>query len=55
MRPTRPDAVEVVAIFSAPGFEDFMRDTSAREGEQNIPLSQAEEDAVEKKHSHAVI
>jgi quercetin dioxygenase-like cupin family protein len=48
-------AVKLVAIFSAPGFEDSMRDTSAREGEKNVPLSQAEEDAVEKKHSHAVI
>jgi quercetin dioxygenase-like cupin family protein len=49
------DAVNLVAIFSAPGFEDFMRETSAREGEKNVPLSQAEEDAVEKKHSHDVI
>lgn len=48
-------AVKLVAVFSAPGFEDFMRDTSAREGEKNVPLSQAEEDAVEKKHAHAVI
>jgi len=49
------DAVNLIAIFSAPGFEDFMRDTSAREGEKNAPLSPAEEDAVEKKYSHAVI
>ena len=28
------DAIDRVAIFSAPGFEDFMRDTSAREGEE---------------------
>jgi quercetin dioxygenase-like cupin family protein len=48
-------AVNLLAIFSAPGFEDFMRDTSAREGDKNVPLSQAEEDAVEKKYSHAVI
>src|SRR6202035_5511703 len=41
--------------FSRPGFEDFMRDTSAREGEKHFPLSQAEQDAVEKKYSHAVI
>jgi quercetin dioxygenase-like cupin family protein len=40
---------------SAPGFEDFMRDTSVREGEKNVPVSQAEEDAVEKKYSHAVM
>ena len=49
------DAFNLVAIFSAPGFEDFMRETSAGEGEKNVPLSQAEEDAVEKKHAHAVI
>lgn len=49
------DAIHLLAIFSAPGFEDFMRDTSAREEEKNVPLSQAEEDAVEKKYSHAVI
>ena len=49
------DAINLVAIFSAPGFEDFMRETSAGEGEKNVPLSQAEEDAVEKKHAHAVI
>jgi len=49
------DAIKLVAIFSAPGFEDFMRETSAGEGEKNVPLSQAEEDAVEKKHAHAVI
>jgi quercetin dioxygenase-like cupin family protein len=49
------DAINLVAIFSAPGFEDLMRDTSVREGEKNVPLSQAEEDAVEKKHFHVVI
>ena len=49
------DAINLVAIFSKPGFEDFIRETSAREGEKNVPLSQAEEDAVEKKHSHDVV
>jgi quercetin dioxygenase-like cupin family protein len=49
------DPANLIAIFSAPGFEDFMRDTSAREGEKNVPLSQADEDAVEKKYSHTVI
>jgi quercetin dioxygenase-like cupin family protein len=49
------DAMSFVAIFSAPGFEDFMRDVSAREGEKNVPLSQAENDQIEKKHAHAVI
>lgn len=39
-----PDPVSAVAIFSALGFEQFMRVTSAREGEENVPLSKAEND-----------
>jgi quercetin dioxygenase-like cupin family protein len=49
------DGISVAVAFSAPGFEDFMRATSVREGEKNVPLSQAEEDEVEKKHLHAVM
>lgn len=49
------EAVLLVCIFSAPGFEGFMRDTTVREGEKNIPMSKAEEDAVEKKHAHIVV
>ncbi len=47
-------AISLVCIFSAPGFEDFMRDTSVREGEKNLPMSTTEEDKIEKKYSHAV-
>jgi hypothetical protein len=32
-----------------------MRDTSVREGEESVPVSQAGEDAVEKKYAHAVL
>lgn len=49
------DAVSFVCIFSAPGFEQFMRETSAREGEKNVPLTQAENEEMEKKHAHDVI
>ena len=49
------EAIRAVAVFSAPGFEEFMRETSVLEGEQNVPLTKAENDAAEKKHSHAVI
>lgn len=42
-------------IFSAPGFEAFMRDESVREGEKNVPVSGAEDDELQKKHSQAVI
>jgi hypothetical protein len=40
---------------SAPGFDEFMRAGSVREGETNVPLSSAEDEEIQKKHSHAVI
>jgi len=49
------DAVSFVCVFSAPGFEQFMRETSVREGEKNVALTQAENDEMEKKHAHDVI
>jgi quercetin dioxygenase-like cupin family protein len=49
------EVINTVFIFSAPGFEDFMRAESVREGEKIIPLSKAEDDAIMKRHSHAVI
>jgi quercetin dioxygenase-like cupin family protein len=47
--------ISAVAIFSAPGFEEFMRETSVREGEKNVPMTEAENDAAEKKHAHDVV
>jgi len=49
------DDIKALAIFSSPGFEDYMREASVREGEKNIPLSEAEDAAIAKKHTHAVI
>jgi quercetin dioxygenase-like cupin family protein len=49
------DSINLTAVFSAPGFEDFMRDVSVREGEKNVPMSQKENDQVEKRHTHTVI
>jgi quercetin dioxygenase-like cupin family protein len=49
------DAIEAVGIFSAPGFEDYMRAASVREGEKNVPLSPAEDEALGKQHAHAVV
>ena len=53
--PLGKDKVSMVAIFSAPGFEDFMRAGSVREGEKNVPLSEAENEQIEKMHSADVI
>lgn len=52
---TGNEVIHLVAIFSAPGFEEFMRDESAREGDKVTPLSRAEDEAIQKKHAHAVI
>ena len=49
------DPISAVAVFSAPGFEDFMRATSIREGEKNVPMTEAENEAAEKHYSHTVI
>jgi quercetin dioxygenase-like cupin family protein len=44
------EGISAVAIFSAPGFEDFMRGGSVLEGEKNVPLTQAENDELEKTY-----
>jgi hypothetical protein len=45
----------LIAVFSAPGFEEYMRAESVREGEKVVPLSKAEDEEIMKKYSHAVI
>ena len=47
--------ISLLAVFSAPGFEDYMRASSVTEGEKNIPLTDAEDAAIQKQHSHDVI
>ena len=49
------EGVSLVAIFSAPGFEEFMRAGSVREGEKNVPMTEAESDAMEKAHRGDVV
>ncbi len=49
------ESIHFVFAFSAPGFEEYMRAESVREGERNIPLSKAEDEEIMRKHSHAVI
>ena len=49
------DVISLVFVFSAPGFEDFMRAESVRAGEKNVSLSKAEDDEIQMKHSHDVI
>lgn len=49
------DKIQAIGIFSSPGFEDYMREVSVREGEKNVPVSEAEDASIAKRHSHAVI
>jgi len=48
------EPVSLVAIFSEPGFEEYMRAISVREGEPSAPMSKLELDAVRAQHPHAV-
>lgn len=49
------EVLTAVGIFSYPGFEEFMRAESVLEGEKNIPLTEAEDEAIQRQHSHDVI
>ena len=49
------DKIQAIGVFSSPGFEDYMREVSVREGEKNVPVSEVEDAAIAKRHSHAVI
>ena len=52
---TGNEAIHMVFVFSAPGFDEFMRAESVREGEKITPMTKAEDAAIVAKHAHAVI
>lgn len=47
--------IHLVYVFSAPGFEEFMRAESVPEGEKPAPLTKVEDAAILAKHAHAVV
>jgi len=49
------DAIHGVFVFSAPGFDDFMRAESVPQGQKITPLTKAEDAQIMKQHAHAVI
>lgn len=49
------DAIGCVFVFSAPGFDDFMRAESVPEGQKVTPLTKAEDARIMKEHANAVI
>lgn len=49
------EPIHGVFVFSAPGFEEFMRAESAPEGQKITPLSNAEDARLMKDHANAVV
>ncbi len=49
------DAIRCVFVFSAPGFDDFMRAESVPEGQKIRPLTKAEDAQIMKKYAKAVV
>lgn len=49
------DGIGCVFVFSAPGFEDYMRAESVPEGQKITPLTKAEDAQIMTQHGHAVI
>jgi quercetin dioxygenase-like cupin family protein len=52
---TGSEPIHLLFVFSAPGFEEFMRAESVRDGEKALPLSKAEDAAIQAKHRNVVI
>ena len=50
VRNTGTEPVSIAFVFSKPGFEEYLRDTSVPEGEPVVPLSADERRAVRAKH-----
>ena len=49
------DAIHGVFVYSAPGFDDFMRAESVPDSQKITPLTKAEDAQIMKQHTHAVI
>jgi quercetin dioxygenase-like cupin family protein len=52
---TGTDTIGCVFVFSALGFDDFMRAESVPEGQKITPLTKAEDAQIMKEHANAVI
>ena len=55
LRNTGSAPLRIVAIFSRPGYEEYMRDISVAEGQSAVPLSAAELTAIRAKHRAHVV
>ena len=49
------EPIALVAIFSRPGFDKYMRDISVPAGDVTKPLTEDELKAIRARHRHAII
>lgn len=55
MRNTGSGPLGIVAIFSRPGYEEYMREISVPEGETPRPLTVEELSEIRRRHQHAAV
>jgi quercetin dioxygenase-like cupin family protein len=55
IRNTGTEPLAIVFIFSQPGFEQFMRETSVPRGQEVVPLSPAELTAIRQRHQAHIL
>jgi quercetin dioxygenase-like cupin family protein len=55
MRNTGTTPMSIAFIFSRPGFEEYLRDTSVPEGQAVLPLTDAERTAIRRRHERHTV
>jgi len=55
LRNTGSIPLEIVAVFSGVGFEEYLRDTSVPEGQPVVPLTSAELASIRQRHAEHVV
>ncbi len=55
LRNVGTEPLKIVAIFSRPGYEDYLRDISVPEGQAPTPLSVEELDAIRARHLESAV
>lgn len=55
LRNTGTEPLRIVAIFSPPGYEEYLREISVPEGQTPAPLSVEELSAIRARHAHSAI
>jgi len=55
MRNTGTEPISIAFVFSKPGFEEYLRDTSVPEGQPVVPLSADERRAIRDRHQRHTV